>query len=389
MFGSRFLCIVVLLVMGAGLCWAQISFDAPTKQMIIKAGVDGAVKALAEGKPNEARLNLLAVSELYSREQRNTPPAVQQQFDQVMNQAWPTPVTNANAEQVVADWKAAIAKYQGPLTAFAMDMDFFQPHNNKSFEQWAEYVLNARATQQQAEALATEYAAAAPNVAVHLSPAGTQLGAFNILHLIYVIAVAEPLAEEYAQKDVLPRSLQKAEEALAQIPADATKPIQILMPASSASRLAGYALTVDPQNAKAKELAAKAEAADKRAQELYDAQVAENRMPADSYKGSDGEALKAEMAKAFKQAWPNCEIFKVSITSGNWVERAEAWWQGDVLKSGVFRFIEGAVAGQEKDGKPRVYFVTFAREWTGIGDEFGDLYLARNRYSYQILPENL
>lgn len=389
MFGSRFLCIVVLLVMGAGLCWAQVSFDAPTKQMIIKAGVDGAVKALAEGKPNEARLNLLAVSELYSREQRNTPPAVQQQFDQAMNQAWPTPVTNANAEQVVADWKAAIAKYQGPLTAFAMDMDFFQPHNNKSFEQWAEYVLNARATQQQAEALATEYAAAAPNVAVHLSPAGTQLGAFNILHLIYVIAVAEPLAEEYAQKDVLPRSLQKAEEALAQIPADATKPIQILMPASSASRLAGYALTVDPQNAKANELAAKAEAADKRAQEPYDAQVAENRMPADSYKGNDGEALKAEMAKAFKQAWPNCEIFKVSITSGNWVERAEAWWQGDVLKSGVFRFIEGAVAGQEKDGKPRVYFVTFAREWTGIGDEFGDLYLARNRYSYQILPENL
>lgn len=386
---SALLTALTLLAICCGLGQAQVSFDANTQLLIIKAAAEGAEKSLAEGKPNVARVSLLAVSELLQRNLARIPADVQQRYQAAMAKAWPTAVSEANSPQMLAEWKAAIEKSQPALTRFAMNMDFFQPHDNLSFEQWAEYVLGAQAMYPQAEACCAEYAAAAPNTVLHLSEAGTRLGAFQLAHLLYVIAVAEPLSKEFAEKDVLPRSLKKSEEKLAAIPADTDNASTVAMGAAEARRLVTYALAVDSKNEQAKALLARVQAAEKRAGELYDKQVAANRMPGESYQGAEAGKLREEMAAAFTKAWPNCRISKIQITSANWVERAEAWWEGEVVKSGVFRFIDGAVAGTEKDGQLRVYCVTFARQWTGTGDTFGGLYLATNRYSYAMLPENL
>ena len=67
----------------------------------------------------------------------------------------------------------------------------------------------------------------------------------------------------------------------------------------------------------------------------------------------------------------------------------EAWTESDTVKACIFRFINAAVAAKGKDGKTRVYLVTLAREWTGVGDDFDNLYLYETENSYEVLPASL
>ncbi len=380
---------VALTCLAAGTLHAQLNLDAATKQAVIKAGVDAAHKYLADKKPALARVSLLAVTELYQKNEALVPAEVRQQFAQLIGQAWPEAVTEANLQQVIVAWKVALDTHRAKLTEYVKLMDFFQPHDNMSFEQWADYVLQAKATYPAAEALCAKYAEQAPSPVLHLSELGIKLNAFQFVHMIYVISLGEVVATEYGQKNILPRALAKAEETLGKVPAEPKQPSGLLLIAGEVRQLAGYALGVDPKNDKARELTAKADALVEQANALYAGQVAENRMPGDSYTAADAAQLKADMQAAFVKHFDGYEVLRVQVTSDNWVQRAEAWVNGDTVQSGVFRFIDGVVAARDKDGRCWVFALTCAREWTGTGDTFGSLFFARNRGRYEILPANL
>ena len=257
-----------------------------------------------------------------------------------------------------------------------------------SFEQYANFMLKARETYPAAEACGVAYAAKAPSPLVHLKLA-QQTGSFEIISHLQRILFNGDLWQPFLEKDILPRAIKKAEEALA-----AVKPEHeagaMLMQVDEARKMLGFVLAIDGKHAKVAEINAGIDRVTKMAEDKIAKQTAENRMPGDSYAGADAAALRAQLTEAYRKAFPDEKPVKLVIRSSNWVETAEAWWEKDVLRSGIFRWIEAAVAVEtDTAGQVRVFYVRFGRTWSGKGEEFGAPYYNRTSLSFNMLKANL
>jgi hypothetical protein len=250
-------------------------------------------------------------------------------------------------------------------------------------------VLKAKKSVPEAEKLAAEYASKVPHPAIHLSQPAMNNGSFQMLPHLFNFLISETFADAFLKDDILPRSLKKADEEV-KSSATLTDVNSLLRGADHIKQLAGYALAIDKDNAAAKGYVKDADALVIKANKIYSARVKDNRMPGENYKGADLVALRKTLTDLYAKAYPKEKIVKVVVTSSDWVERAEAWWQGDVLKSGVFRTLIAAIAVEKADGKVRVFFERFAREWTGRGDTFTDPYHSNSLGTdYEMLKANL
>ncbi len=382
------------MVLAVAMLWAsavraQSTLPLAAKVELTKAAVQAAAEQAGKNELDKAKFCLLGVTDLFIKVQAALPADTQQQFTALVARLWPDPVTDANAVQVLQAFKATITASRPNLTRFVLDLDFFTPKDNLSFEQWAQYVIKAKATYPQAEACAVEYCRTAPSPAVHVSQPGVQLGGYEMLNYLCKLLFAEAFADQRLQNDILPRSLKKCEEKAAEAKPDITNAATLLRIADDLRELAGFALVADQENATAKGFVTQADAIVARAEKLYAAQVADNRFPPAAYQGRDAAELQPKLEAAYRKAYPNETLVKLHITGDNWVERAEAWSEGDVIKSGVFRTVGAAVAVKRADGRHWVFRVVFGREWTGRGDEFGEPYLVRTTGNYEILPEQV
>lgn len=343
---------------------------------------------MAEQRVNEARFCLLGVTGLYQKAAAAVPAEVGARFDQLVAAAWPEPLTDANLAQKAAELKAASEEYYPKLARYVQGMDFLQPHDNLSFEQWATYVTKAKQMVPEAEMLGSEYAGKVPPPVLHISPLMQNTQAYATMNLLFKILIADSFADELLKVDILPRALKKAGEKLAEAEG-VDNPTFLMMIGEDARELVGYAKFADPTNAEAAALEQKAEAVVARAQALYEKQVEANRMPTDAYRGPGGDELRAALKAAYANKLPEAEILAFAITGDDWVERAEAWSEGDTIQSGVFRYLNAAVAIAGEGDRVQVCLVTFACQWTGRGNDFGAPYLARTRTTYAMLKKNL
>ncbi|MBI5834044.1 MAG: hypothetical protein HZB16_17255 [Armatimonadetes bacterium] len=354
---------------------------------VFTAGVDAAEKLVADGKKNEARFVLLGLAPIIQRAQGQLPGDLLPRYEKAMNALW-EPLTEANQAAAGAAYKAANAEFEAELTRYAIALDLFTPKDSLSFEQYANFLLKAKECYPKAEACGVAYAAKAPSPVLYLKLA-TQTTAFQYLNYLQRILISDGLWQPFLEKNILPRSLQKAGEELARITDDS--PVHaMLMAADKVREYVGYAKAIDPKQPQLADLSAKADALLKKAEAKIALQTAENRMPGDSYKGNDLEALRTQLMAAYRRAFPNEKPVKLTIRGDAWTETAEAWSEGDTIRSGIFRWLEAAVAVEnEKAGEVRVFYVRFGRQWTGRADEFGEPYYSRTSLSYNMLKSNL
>lgn len=379
---------IAILAFGAVVsAFGQAVLDTKTKFSLYKEVISQAEK-VADKDPNMARYYLLAVLSIADKVQKSDPNELKP-YLALCNKLWPDAVTAANAEAQMAKLKSAMDEYKQKLTVYSIGMDFQNPHDSMSFEQWADYVIKAKKSIPDAERTAGEYATKAPHPAIHLSQPGVNAGAYQLLPCLFNILISETFADTFLKQDILPRSLKKAEEEV-KASAAFTDVFKLMYSADHIKQLAGYALAVDKDNAQAKGYIKDADGLVEKANKIYAAKVKENRMPGEIYKGTDKETLRKTITDLYAKAYPKEKVVKIAITGSDWVERAEAWWQGDVLKSGVFRTISAAIAVEKADGKVRVFYEKFAREWTGRGDTFTDAYHSGSLgTSYEMLKANL
>jgi TorA maturation chaperone TorD len=372
---------------------AQATLNTIQKFQLLTAVVEEAEKQVSQGKKNDARFYLLASTGMYQSLGRTQDPQVQsliQRFQKLEMTLWPDN-TQDRLVQLLQELKTNLDEYKPKLTRYGMMFDFLTPHGSWGFDQWARYVIDALNIYPEAYKCATEFASKVPMPDVFLLQPALNIGAYQLVPSLFNIMLGEELAKENAKKDVLPRSLKKAEEEISGLSSDEKRPGIILIAARNMRTYAGYALKIDKDNAEGKELIKKAEALEEKAAKLYAAQVKENRMPEENYSGPEKESVRAAMQKAYEKAFPGEQVLKVIIISSDWVERAEAWSNSDgSVSSGIFRYLEGAIAAKRKDGRYWVFYSRFARQWTGRGDTFGEIFHSCPlNTSYEILKENI
>lgn len=363
---------------------AQATLDTNTKIQIVKLVVDQAEKAMAEGKRDTARFYLLGITEVASKLRTKLPEDVAAKFNKVATAAWP------DMQENVADFEKTVKDFTPKLNKYGGLMNFMQPHDTMGFDEWARFVIGARAINADAEACATAYADKAPPPAIHLTNAGVNLGAYALFPSLFNVLLGETFANDYAKNDILPNALKKGSEVLDGVSPTEKSPDTLMFVATQIQTYASYAQSIEKDNADAKTLQEKSNALIDKANKLYAAQVKANRMPGDSYKGEKGDDLREQMKSLYEKQFKGETVLTIQITSSNWVEFAEAWSDVDTIKSGVFRSIDAAVAVQREDKHYWVYHVRFRRQWTGVGDTFGDIYLSGALSTcYEILKENI
>jgi len=162
--------------------------------------------------------------------------------------------------------------------------------------------------------------------------------------------------------------------------------------AQEASQCVATVLAIDPQNAEAKSYQSEVEQLTEKAKEMRRKEIAQNKLPADRYRGKDKKQVIQGIKSAFEKRWSKEKVLKVVIISEDWTEKAEAWIdkrQGSV-EANVFRFIDAAVAVEKEDGTCMVYYARFARAWTGTGNQFGEIVYSQSLgKEYEILKENI
>ena len=384
----RIVIIGMLTVMGVGMlarpAIAQATLDTNTKIQIVTAVVNEAEKAMAAGKRDAARFYLLGVTEIADKLKTSLPQDVAIKYNAVANAAWPNPQEN------IAEFQKTLTDYTPRLRKYSMMMNFMQPHDTMGFDAWARYVIGAKQINTEAEACAIEYASKSPLSTLYLTPAGVNMGAYALFPSLFNMLLGETFANEYATKDILPNALAKSDELLKGISPDEKNITALELAAGKLHDYVGYIEAIEKTHARLPELKAKEKALIDKAMALYAAQVKSNRLPADAYRGEKGAELRAEMAKLYAKKYPKETVLKVVITSNNWVEYAEAWSEGDVIKAGIFRSVEAVVAVEREDKRCWVYAVRFCRQWTGTGDTFTDTYLNSMLWrNYEMLKENI
>lgn len=384
----RIVIIGMLALMGVGMlsrpAVAQATLDTDTKIQIVTAVVDEAEKAMAEGKRDTARYYLLGVTEIADKLRTRLPQDVAKKFNTVAAAAWP------NTQENIADFEKTIKEYSPKLVKYSSVTNFMQPHDTMGFDQWARYVIGAQQITPEAKACAIAYAARSPVPMVYLTNAGVNLGAYALFPSLFNILLSQTFADEYATNDILPNALAKSDEVLAGIPPDEKDIEKLELAAGQLLDYVGFIQAIDKEHPRLKELQGKQKALADRAKALYAAQVKSNRLPADVYQGEGSPALRAQMQALYAKRYPKETVLKVVITDDHWVEYAQAWFEGDVVKAGIFRSIDAMVAVEREDKRCWVFAVRFSRQWTGTGDTFSDTYLSGMLWKdYEMLKENI
>lgn len=117
--------------------------------------------------------------------------------------------------------------------------------------------------------------------------------------------------------------------------------------------------------------------------------IAANRMPESNYTGDDTEELTEKIGSIYKSNYPDETVEKVVIVSEDWTTEARAEFVDGKIVSNVYKFLQVSVAATNEDGKTYVYLTTFRKDWTGEGDEFGEIKLHSVGERYQVVLENI
>ena len=191
----------------------------------------------------------------------------------------------------------------------------------------------------------------------------------------------------HSNQELLPWSLKAAKKELDEYE-KSDDPQMMLFKANEIRRLVDLALFADKENEKAKELDARQKALVASANKIRAAQVKANRVPPPRYRGDDAAELKKQFAAVFAADNPTRKVLAVSLYDQEWVERAIVTSALNNVQAGIYRLLEAAVV-VKAENRYWVHPVTFARQWTGIGNKFGPPKVHSWYDRYEILADKV
>ncbi|MBI3946654.1 MAG: hypothetical protein HY321_12095 [Armatimonadetes bacterium] len=385
----------VLLMVGlASRASALILTDMKVQAKILQAAIPDAEKAVAANDVPRARLILLAVSGFTVPDDLNAP------FDAVAARCWPDEkITAETRDEAFKALDPVILKYAAPTSPserekggdFILYPDVTGLENNLasgvSLGDLAEWILAANKQYPEAMKRALEFVALAP------SPRWFDQYNWNGQHGTEFRAVRTALINLYLgpeivakhkKDELLPWSLRNVEEQLGMWGSN-EDPVMLTFKAGEMERTLDLARFVDPEDAKLKELDAKVKGLALKAKKIYAAQVKSNRVPVERYRGEDASALRTAFKQLFEKDNPKWPVLRVSIYGEAWVERAVVTSAYNNIQAGIYRFLDAAVVCKHEKGV-WVHPITFARQWTGTGNNFGPPRIYSWCDDYEILP---
>lgn len=130
------------------------------------------------------------------------------------------------------------------------------------------------------------------------------------------------------------------------------------------------------------------EAENKRAGKIMDKMIDENRMPGDNWQGANKGAYLKAVKAAYKKAYPNEKIMRITIQSKNFHEQWESWWRRNTLITQYGGYLDAAIAVKQKSGKHRVFYKRFRRARL-TGGKWSPLKVHSTIRGYLIRPQNI
>ena len=389
--------LVLLMAVLATPAFALKLYDTKERAKVMVAAVGDAEKAVEANDIPKARLILLGISEY------DVPEEVQARHAAVVARCWPDEkITPETKEKAFEALDPVILKYAAPTAPdeiekggdFILYPDVVSRENdlqgNVALSDVAKWIIDATKQYPEAMKRALEFVALAPSprwfADYNYSGAhGTEFRAIRTALLNLYLGPA--IVEQHKKDELLSWSLKNVEEQLRMWGGN-DDPTMLTFQAGQIQRILDLAVFADPENVKVKELGAKVKAMALKAKKIYAAQVKSNRVPQERYHGQDAAALKTAFKQLFEKDNPKWKVVKVSIYGEAWVERAVVTSNLNNVQAGIYRFLEAAVVCKHEKGI-WVHPITFAKQWTGTGNNFGPPKIYNWWDDYEILPANL
>ncbi|MCK5339795.1 MAG: hypothetical protein KAJ60_01910 [Desulfobulbaceae bacterium] len=341
--------------------------DFPLARLLLLSAIEPAFRIIPAAASNPqvgATINQFAGASLVA-----WPDAPKQPDPQAMNAFFKTFETN----------KAEVAK-------LAAEFNIFNIPNGK--EAYRRKVANIKARGDEVSKYMSDMVKDSPPAAHFLmSPPHLQMG-MTIFNQLFNIVFGQIFVGEHVKK-IVPELIQEADTHIKT--AKASKKVsEIGLQLADARKAVALLKIMDGKNAEISSIEEGINAGQEHLNKVYDAQVAENRVPADVWKGSDADRKRIlDEAKAqYAKLSPEDEIIKIHITSEAFGEGWEAWWdRDDVWRAAYAGYVKTAAVVKHKSGSYRVVGQSFRR--TLSGNDWTSLRNWKFLYNFKILPENM
>ncbi len=396
---ARLFTIILLLVL---LTNASFALTPQQKIQYIAAASKAAKESVAKGEINRARIALLSVLvEVQSLAPAANRSPVKELFADYMvarNLAFKGAPAQAQLPAIQAFFQH-FQKNKTRLLTFASELNMTTslPNGKKAFRRHIANVLGQReAAWKELEKLAA--LSPPPDHLLANRQIFMQLFSAQVFMTFHKIVFGPALAAGVAQQRVIPELMDIAKRELAK--ATASKEPRSIWSALSEVKtsldlvkcieasLKGE-MDISKLTIGSDAVARQMKVELKRANELFDKEVDNNRMPTNiTWRGKGEKKILKEIKSAYKATFPSEEMLKIHLRSNDFHERWESWWRDTTLFSAYFGYVKVAVAAKQKSGDCRVFIKFFKRQRKSDGT-WTPLQVDETVGSYLIRQENI
>lgn len=397
--GMRFVAFLVIWGLQASAWSADATLNEEQRVQFLNAAIHEAHAKTQAGEPAQAKFSLLAVL-TFVRE--FAPRAEQPPFNELLgaymvvrNEAWKAgpEMSDATVNAFFAFWDENQAEFNRLAGVYRWQNmpDGVNEYRRKVTQMINEY----KASRELAAALSA--LAPPPDLILQNQQLYTRIFRAQIFDCLYRIHFGPSMAAQMALTRVIPDA---QKEVLARIEKakQLNDPPMIWVELGQAKEQHDMLVSIEaafreelPQaelQAALPVLLESMEAENQRAIEIMDKRIDENRMPSDTWKAADRDAVVEAVREAYANAYPEETILRISLQSNDAFEQWESFWTGDRLVTQYAGYIQAAVAVKQKSGNHRVFFKRL-RKVRQSGGRWSPYAVASTITSYRIRPENI
>jgi len=375
----------------SGLAVAQVTLNTEQKIQVVNLAANAAAQQVQDKKDFPlAKLLLLSAIEPTFRiipASASNPQvgAAVNQFAGASMLAWPNAPQQPDHQALLAFLKSLEA-HKAEIAKLAIELDIFNVPNGK--QAYRRRVADIKARGDDVSKRLSDLLKDSPPAAHFLmSPPVLQMG-MNTFSQLFKIVFSQVFVSEHVKR-IAPELIQES-NASVQAANGSNKVIDIKLALAKAQKSLALLKNMDGKNPEISKIEAGITAAQEHLNKVYAAQVAENRVPSDAWRGSEAERKRIadEVNAQYAKSLPDDEVIKHHITSEAFGEAWEAWWdRDDVWRAAYAGYVNVATVVKHKSGTYRVLGSSFRR--TISGNDWTSLKKWKVRYNFEILPENM
>jgi hypothetical protein len=393
--------VVLILLLVPSKAVSQTSLDVPEKLQYLQALTGAAQAALEKGDLPESQRLLTACIPLVHILKTNTQsPNVAQSltyYQKVHDTAWKGATTLSET-----DLEAFLTKLKKQKYTISQIRKNFEstpdswPQGTKEFRR---FIANMLAQQKSATeffySLAKE---TPPPLLLYQKSELYQRLYIGLFKPGYDVAIGPDLAARSAKEKVVPETQKAVEtqlkeskesktpEEISSITWELFDALSILDNIDLAMKAEGQ--TLEGLSEKVVQLRGEIETEMKRANTLFDEQIAKNRMPSEIWQNGPRTSMVGPIKRAYKVSYPKDEVLRLSLLSNRPSKQWEMFWSNEKLIARYAMYVKVATAVKQPSGEHRVFLAWYKRSRLNSQGWSGWSY-SKNMGAFQILPENI